>query len=59
MVVVGTRDPVVEREFALALARGLPWGELVRVGGAAHGIVMEPTWAFRAAVLAFLRRLER
>lgn len=58
IVVVGSRDPVVEPEFARALADGLPRGALVTVSGAAHGIVMEPTGGFRRAILDFVRSLE-
>lgn len=58
MVVVGSRDPVVEPEFARALADRLCDGELTVVPGAAHGIVVEPTGQFRRVVIDFLRSLE-
>jgi 2-hydroxy-6-oxonona-2,4-dienedioate hydrolase len=56
-VVVGTRDPVVPKEFAERLAGGLPKGRVVWIEGGAHAVHFDRAEAFNRAVVAFLRSL--
>lgn len=55
VVLVGTRDPVVKRDFAAAFAAGLPDGRLVVIEGGAHALIFDRPQEFNAAVIAFLR----
>lgn len=52
VVIVGTRDPVVPRDFAAALAEGLPDGRVVCVEGAAHAVIFSHPREVNAEVLA-------
>lgn len=52
VVIVGTRDPVVPRDFAGTLAAGLPEGRLICVEGAAHGVVFSHPAEMNAAILS-------
>jgi 2-hydroxy-6-oxonona-2,4-dienedioate hydrolase len=58
IVVLGEQDPVVDREFATLLARGLPRGRLVVIAGAAHAVIFDRTGVFNNAVIEFARSLE-
>ncbi|HEV2131575.1 MAG TPA: alpha/beta hydrolase [Longimicrobiaceae bacterium] len=58
MVVVGTRDPVVERDFARRLTAGLPAGRLVWLEGASHAAQFDCAEEFNEEVIRFLRSLE-
>lgn len=58
MVVVGTRDPVVQPEFVEALARGLPQGRLVRIPGGAHAVLFDRAGAFNRALASFAETLD-
>lgn len=54
-VLAGSRDPVVDREFAEALARGLPGdGRVAWIEGAPHAVHFTAADAFNRAVLAFV-----
>jgi 2-hydroxy-6-oxonona-2,4-dienedioate hydrolase len=57
LVVVGTRDPVVPKEFAERLAEGLAEGRLAWIDGGAHAVHFDRAEAFNRAVAAFLRGL--
>ncbi|HEV2147106.1 MAG TPA: alpha/beta hydrolase, partial [Longimicrobiaceae bacterium] len=58
LVVVGRRDPVVARDFAEALARGLPGeGRVAWIEGAAHAAHFGRPDAFNGAVLDFVAGL--
>lgn len=56
-VIYGDRDPVIDRDYAAALAAGLPDGELVCIPGGAHGLLYTSAPEFNAAVLRFLERV--
>jgi 2-hydroxy-6-oxonona-2,4-dienedioate hydrolase len=58
VVVLGTRDPVVRRPFAEALAGRLPQGEVAWVEGGPHAVIYDTARGFNAAVLAFLQRID-
>ena len=51
VVVLGTRDPVVPREFAETLVRGLEGGELRLIEDAAHALIFTHAAEFNAEVL--------
>ena len=53
VVVLGTRDPVVRREFAEALAQGLPGGRVCWVEGGPHAVIYDTAVEFNRAVLEF------
>lgn len=55
LVVVGSRDPVVRRDFARGLADALPNGRLCVVDGAPHAVIFSHAERFNAALLDFLR----
>lgn len=59
LVIWGTRDDIVPRDFVVRLANALPHGRLAVIPGAAHGINYSHPEAFTAAVLPFLLELER
>jgi 2-hydroxy-6-oxonona-2,4-dienedioate hydrolase len=52
VVIVGTRDPVVPRDFASTLTAGLPEGRMIWVEGAAHGVVFSHPSETNAAILS-------
>src|SRR5690606_35496293 len=56
VVVVGTREPMVRRGFAEALAARLPEGEVRWIRGGAHAVIFDTVEAFNAEVLQFARR---
>lgn len=57
IVVVGERDTVVPKDFAEALAEGLPAGRVVWIPGGAHAVHFGRPAAFDRAVLEFVREL--
>lgn len=57
VVVVGERDPVVEPDFARALAAGLPEGRVEVIPESPHALIFEPTGRFNATVLDFARSI--
>ncbi|MEX2583547.1 MAG: alpha/beta hydrolase [Gemmatimonadota bacterium] len=58
LVVLGDNDPVVEPEFADRIVTALPRGRLVTIPGGSHAVIFEPTGAFNAAVVEFMRSLD-
>ena len=54
LVVIGTRDPVVRRDFAESLASGMSQGSFRWIEGAAHALIFTHAERFNAAVLEFL-----
>lgn len=58
LVLVGTRDPVVEHGFARALAAGLPRGRLVWLPRGTHAAQFGVASLFNLEVIRFLRSLE-
>jgi 2-hydroxy-6-oxonona-2,4-dienedioate hydrolase len=57
LVVLGSRDPVVQPSGAAELAARLPGARLVVVDGGAHALIFRPADRFNDAVLAFLATL--
>ena len=57
VVVLGTRDPVVPRDFACTLAEGLGRDSPVWIEGAAHAVIFTHAEQFNAAILEFVRAL--
>jgi 2-hydroxy-6-oxonona-2,4-dienedioate hydrolase len=57
LVVVGDRDPVVDRRFVVRLADGLREGRLVWVRGGAHAVQRSRPAAFNREVERFARSL--
>ena len=57
VVVVGTRDPVVDRPFAEALAAGLPEGRVVWIPGGAHAVLFDRSGAFNRAIASFVEEV--
>lgn len=57
LVVAGSRDPVVPREFAERLAAGLPEGRVAWIGGGGHAVHFDRAEAFNRVVLEFVRAL--
>jgi 2-hydroxy-6-oxonona-2,4-dienedioate hydrolase len=57
VVVLGTRDPVVRREFAEALAASLPMGRVCWVPGGSHAVIYDTAEGFNQAALDFMARL--
>lgn len=55
VVLVGTRDPVVPRDFAATLANGLAHGRLVHVEGAAHAVIFSHPAAVNREILGVRR----
>jgi 2-hydroxy-6-oxonona-2,4-dienedioate hydrolase len=55
IVLLGTRDPVVPRDFARALAEGLGRTDVIWIEGAAHALIFTHADAFNRAVLDFAR----
>lgn len=55
LVVIGTRDPVVPRDFAETLARGLEGGKLVVIEGGVHGLIFGSAAEFNRATLDWMR----
>lgn len=51
LILLGTRDPVVPRDFADTLADGLPDGTIVCIDGAAHGLIFGDAEEFNHAVI--------
>ena len=56
IVVLGTRDPVVPREFACSLAEGLGRDEPVWIEGAAHALIFTHAPDFNQVVRDFVER---
>ena len=56
VVILGENDPVVDHEFARALAAGLPNGSLVLIPDGSHAVIFEPTGQFNRAILTLARR---
>ncbi len=59
LVVRGDRDPLVSPQWAHALVRALPSGELATIPGAPHGLPYSAPGAFAAAVRHFVSRRAR
>lgn len=55
LIVIGSRDPVVPRDFADSLARGLDDGTLVEIERGLHGLIFGSAAEFNAAVLEWMR----
>jgi len=53
VVVLGDRDPVVRRDFAEALAAGLPRGRVARVPAGAHAVIFDTAEEFNRVVREF------
>lgn len=53
IVVLGTRDPVVRREFAAALAASLTGGELRWIEGGSHAVIYDTAREFNEEVVRF------
>lgn len=58
MIVTGSDDPVVDRDFAATLARRLPRGRLAEVQGAAHAVHFDRPEAFNRTAIDFLREID-
>jgi 2-hydroxy-6-oxonona-2,4-dienedioate hydrolase len=54
MVLLGSRDPVVPRDFARALAHGLGRPDITWIEGAAHALIFTHAEEFNRAVLEFV-----
>jgi 2-hydroxy-6-oxonona-2,4-dienedioate hydrolase len=52
-VILGTRDPVVSREFAAGLARGLGADDITWIEGAAHALIFTHADAVNREILDF------
>lgn len=59
LVIWGTRDDIVPKDFVVSLADALPHGRLAIIPGAAHGINYSHPEAFTAALLPFLLATEQ
>jgi pimeloyl-ACP methyl ester carboxylesterase len=57
LVVVGSRDPVVERDFAATMASDLPGGHLAVIEGGSHAVQTSRPDAFNRVAISFLRTL--
>lgn len=57
LVVVGSRDPVVERDFAATMAGQLPDGHLVVIRRGSHAVQVSRADAFNRVAITFLRAL--
>jgi pimeloyl-ACP methyl ester carboxylesterase len=55
LVVRGGRDPLVPRDAALAIARGIPGARLVEFPNAAHNVMIDEPYAFNRLLLEFLQ----
>jgi 2-hydroxy-6-oxonona-2,4-dienedioate hydrolase len=53
IVVLGTRDPVVPRDFAAGLARGLGAEDVTWIEGAAHAVIFTHAEPLNRAILEF------
>jgi pimeloyl-ACP methyl ester carboxylesterase len=59
LVLVGTRDPVIDPLFLDVLLKRLPDGRLERVPGGTHALPRAHAHAFNAAVVSFCRELSQ
>jgi 2-hydroxy-6-oxonona-2,4-dienedioate hydrolase len=57
VVVLGTRDPVVPRDFACTLAEGLGRDSPTWIEGAAHALIFTHAEEFNRVILEFVRAL--
>ena len=59
LVVLGERDPIVDRAFADRLADGLRGGRVVVIPGTAHAVIFDGSGAFNLQVARFVAGIAR
>jgi 2-hydroxy-6-oxonona-2,4-dienedioate hydrolase len=59
LIVLGERDPVVDRSFAARMAEGLADAMIVEVADGSHGVHFDTAEGFNDAAIDFMKRIDR